>query len=156
VCAAPDRAVFRAGSPTGPASIVDFNLKTRTSTTLQRASRIEIDSGYISRAQAIEFPTEDGLTAHGFFYPPRNRDFVGPTNEKPPLLVKSHGGPTSATVATLIPSVQYWTSRGIAVLDVNYGGSTGYGRAYRERLNGNWGIVDVDDCVNGAKFLAAR
>jgi dipeptidyl aminopeptidase/acylaminoacyl peptidase len=77
-------------------------------------------------------------------------------SEKAPLLVKSHGGPTSATIAVLMLTNQYWTSRGIAVLDVNYGGSTGYGRAYRDRLNGNWGIVDVDDCVNGAKFLAAR
>ncbi len=155
VCAAPGRAVFRAGSPTGPASIVDFDLKTRTSTTLQRAGKIKIDSGYISAPQIIEFPTENGLTAHGVFYPPENQDFIA-TNAKPPLLVKSHGGPTSATVATLMPSIQYWTSRGIAVLDVNYGGSTGYGRAYRERLNGAWGVVDVDDCVNGAKFLAAR
>ncbi|HXI25912.1 MAG TPA: prolyl oligopeptidase family serine peptidase, partial [Pyrinomonadaceae bacterium] len=97
-----------------------------------------------------------GLTAHGFFYAPRNPDFVGPENERPLLLVKSHGGPTSATIAILMLSIQYWTSRGVAVLDVNYGGSTGYGRAYRERLNGTWGVVDVDDCVNGAKFLASR
>jgi dipeptidyl aminopeptidase/acylaminoacyl peptidase len=155
VCAAPGRAVFRAGSPTGTASIVDFDLKTRASTTLQRAGKIKIDPGYVSTPRTIEFPTENGLTAQGFFYPPQNQDFTA-TDAKPPLLVKSHGGPTSATVATLMPSIQYWTSRGIAVLDVNYGGSTGYGRAYRERLNGAWGIVDVDDCVNGAKFLAAR
>ena len=79
-----------------------------------------------------------------------------PANEKPPLLVISHGGPTSSSSASLKYSIQYWTSRGFAVLDVNYGGSTGYGRAYRERLNGNWGIVDVDDCVNGARYLAER
>jgi dipeptidyl aminopeptidase/acylaminoacyl peptidase len=156
VRAARGRAVFRAGSPTEPFSIIDFDLRTRAAIVLQRTSRIEIDSGYISEPQPVEFPTENGLTAHGFFYPPRNQDFAAPENEKPPLLVKSHGGPTSATVAVLILSIQYWTSRGFAVLDVNYGGSTGYGTAYRRRLNGKWGIVDVDDCVNGAKDLAAR
>jgi dipeptidyl aminopeptidase/acylaminoacyl peptidase len=154
VGAAPGRALFRAGSPTEPFSIIDFDLATRQAKILQRQSKVKIDAGYYSRAQPIEFPTESGLKAYGFFYPPQNRDFAAPENERPPLLVKSHGGPTSATTAVLMLGIQYWTSRGIAVLDVNYGGSTGYGRAYRERLNGAWGIVDVDDCVNGAKFLA--
>ena len=94
------------------------------------------------------------MTAYGFFYPPRNPGYVAPEGELPPLIVKSHGGPTSATTSMLKLGAQYWTSRGFAVLDVNYGGSTGYGRAYRERLAGKWGIVDVDDCVNGAKYLA--
>jgi len=156
VRAAPGRVVFRAGSPHEPFSIVEMNLDTRATKVLRRASNIAIDSGYISVPTALEFPTEGGLTAHGFFYPPQNRNFSAPADERPLLLVKSHGGPTSATVAVLMLSIQYWTSRGIAVLDVNYGGSTGYGRAYRERLNGNWGIVDVDDCVNGARFLADR
>lgn len=155
VCAAPGRAVFRAGSRTEPFAVIEFDLATREARALQRASNLNLDAGFISEPQAIEFPTENGLTAHGFFYPPKNRDYVAPALERPLLLVKSHGGPTSATVAVLTLGVQYWTSRGVAVLDVNYGGSTGYGRAYRERLNGNWGIVDVDDCVNGAKFLAA-
>ncbi|MDX6558209.1 MAG: hypothetical protein QOF72_1258 [Blastocatellia bacterium] len=156
VCAAPARAVFRAGSPQAPFSIVEMDLATRSTRVLQRASKIEIDSGFLSEPQPIEFPTENGLTAHGFYYPPKNSDFAAPTLERPLLLVKSHGGPTSATIGVLMPGIQYWTSRGIAVLDVNYGGSTGYGRAYRERLNGAWGIVDVDDCVNGARFLATR
>jgi dipeptidyl aminopeptidase/acylaminoacyl peptidase len=155
VCAASGRALFRAGSPTEPFSVIDFDLPARQAKVLRRQSKVTVDAGYYSRAEAIEFPTENGLTAHGFFYPPRNRDFDAPGDERPPLLVKSHGGPTSATVAVLMLGIQYWTSRGIAVLDVNYGGSTGYGRAYRERLHGAWGIVDVDDCVNGAKFLAA-
>ena len=133
-----------------------MNLVTRQTKVLRRASSVELDSGYISEATPIEFPTENGLTAHGFFYPPKNRDFAAPANELPLLLVKSHGGPTSAAIAVLMLGIQYWTSRGIAVLDVNYGGSTGYGREYRERLNGTWGVVDVDDCINGAKFLAAR
>ena len=155
LCAAQGRAVFRAGSPGEPLAIVEMDLANRQTKVLQRANKIQIDPGYISEPQPIEFPTEHGLTAHGFFYRPKNSDFYGPANEKPPLLVKSHGGPTSAAVASLQLGIQYWTSRGIAVLDVNYGGSTGYGRDYRERLNTAWGIVDVDDCVNGAKFLAA-
>ena len=154
VCAASGRALYRAGSRTGPFAIIEMDLATREAKVLQRANKLNIDSAFISEAQAVEFPTENGLTAHGFFYPAKNRDFVAPRGEKPPLLVKSHGGPTSATIAVLMLGIQYWTSRGIAVLDVNYGGSTGYGRAYRERLNNNWGIVDVDDCVNGARFLA--
>ena len=156
VCASPGRAVFRAGAPHAPFSIIEMDLATRATRVLQRASKIDIDSGFISEPQPIEFPTEAGLTAHGFYYPPKNSDFVAPKLERPLLLVKSHGGPTSATTAVLMLGIQYWTSRGIAVLDVNYGGSTGYGRAYRERLNGTWGIVDVDDCVNGARFLATR
>ena len=155
LCAARGRAVFRAGSPNASVAIVEMDLANRQTKVLQRANKIQIDPGYISEPQPIEFPTEHGLTAHGFFYRPKNSDFYGPANEKPPLLVKSHGGPTSAAVASLQLGIQYWTSRGIAVLDVNYGGSTGYGRDYRERLNTAWGIVDVDDCVNGAKFLAA-
>jgi dipeptidyl aminopeptidase/acylaminoacyl peptidase len=156
VQASAGRAVFRAGSPTEPFTIVEMDLATRATNVLQRSANLEIDEGYLSVAQPLEFPTESGLTAHGFYYAPRNRDFTAGPDEKPLLLVKSHGGPTSATVAVLMLSIQYWTSRGIAVLDVNYGGSTGYGRAYRERLRGTWGVVDVDDCVNGAKFLAAR
>ena len=154
--AAAGRAVFRAGSPGEPFSIVEMDVATRETKVLRRASNIEIDPGFISAPESIEFPTENGLTAHGFFYAPKNRDFTASPDERPLLLVKSHGGPTSATIAVLMLTIQYWTSRGIAVLDVNYGGSTGYGRAYHERLNGNWGVVDIDDCVNGAKFLAAR
>ncbi len=156
VHASPGRALFRAASPSAPMSIVEMDLTSRETNVLRRATKIDLDSSYISQPQPVEFPTENGLTAHGFYYAPRNRDFAGPQSEKPLLLVKSHGGPTSATIAALMLTIQYWTSRGVAVLDVNYGGSTGYGREYRERLNGNWGIVDVDDCVNGAKFLAAR
>ena len=156
VRALPGRAVFRAGSATAPFSVCEMDLETGELKILRRANQIEVDPGYISPAVPVEFPTENGLTAHGFYYAPKNKDYAGPPAERPPLLVKSHGGPTSATIAVLMPSIQYWTSRGIAVLDVNYGGSTGYGRAYRERLNGTWGIVDVDDCINGARFLAQR
>jgi dipeptidyl aminopeptidase/acylaminoacyl peptidase len=156
VRAAPGYAVFVAGSPTEAAAVVRFDVATRRFDVLRRSSSVTVDPGYLSVPRAVEFPTEGGLTAHGFFYPPRNRDFTAPAGERPPLLVRSHGGPTSATSSTLRLDVQYWTSRGFAFLDVNYGGSTGYGRAYRERLNDKWGVVDVDDCVNGARYLAGR
>jgi dipeptidyl aminopeptidase/acylaminoacyl peptidase len=154
--AAPGRAVFHAGSPTEAAAIVQLDLVTGKTEVLRRSTKLDIDPGYLSTPRAIEFPTENGLTAHAIFYPPRNRDYAAPPGEHPPLLVMSHGGPTSATSSELKLSIQYWTSRGIAVLDVNYGGSTGYGRAYRQRLNGQWGVVDVDDCANGARYLAGR
>jgi dipeptidyl aminopeptidase/acylaminoacyl peptidase len=154
--ARPGQAVFSASSPTEYTSLVRFDLTERKVEVLRRSSEIVIDAGYISAARAIEFPTEHGLTAHALFYEPRNRDCVAPSEEKPPLLVMSHGGPTAATSSALSLEIQYWTSRGIAVLDVNYGGSTGYGRAYRQRLEGQWGIVDVDDCVNGARYLVDR
>ena len=156
VRAALGRAVFRAGSPTEPPSIVKLDLQTGNVDVLRRSNNLKIDPRYISIPQAIEFSTQRGLTAHGFFYPPQNGDCTAPEGERPPLLVKSHGGPTSATATALSLSVQYWTSRGIGVLDVNYGGSTGYGRAYRERLKDQWGVVDVDDCVNGAVYLVGR
>jgi len=104
----------------------------------------------------VEFPTTGGKTAFGLFYPPHNPDYTGGTDERPPLLVKCHGGPTSSASSTLNLGIQFWTSRGIAVLDVNYGGSTGFGREYRDRLKLSWGIVDVDDCVNGAQYLARQ
>ncbi len=156
VRAANGQTVFRGGSPTDVASIVKFDLNPGQFGTLRRSNDLETYPQYFSVPRAIEFPTEGGLTAHGFFYPPQNPDYRAPANEKPPLIVKSHGGPTAAASTALSLSVQYWTSRGFAVLDVNYGGSTGYGRQYRERLNKKWGIVDVDDCVNGARYLAER
>ncbi|HEY0377481.1 MAG TPA: S9 family peptidase [Pyrinomonadaceae bacterium] len=151
-----DYAIFRGGSPTSPAAIVRLDLRTGKTEVLRRSNELQIDAGYFSVPEAIEFPTEGGKTAYAFFYAPRNRDFVAPEGEKPPLLVKSHGGPTTAATTTLALGIQYWTSRGVGVLDVNYGGSTGYGREYRQRLNDRWGIVDVDDCANGARYLVAR
>ena len=148
--------VFQAGSPEEPDAIVRLDLRTARRETLRRATAATVDPGYLSVPQAIEFPTEHGQAAHGLFYAPRNRDAAAPAGEKPPLVVRSHGGPTSAASATLNLGIQYWTSRGFAVLDVDYGGSTGYGRPYRERLNGQWGVVDVDDCVNGARYLIAQ
>jgi dipeptidyl aminopeptidase/acylaminoacyl peptidase len=151
-----DRVVFIGASATETTSIISLDLATKNLAVLRQAREAAVDAGYLSAAKAIEFPTDGGFTAHGNFYPPRNRDYAVPADEKPPLLVMSHGGPTSSSSASLKYSIQYWTSRGIAVLDVNYGGSSGYGRAYRERLNGQWGVVDIDDCVDGARYLAER
>ena len=110
----------------------------------------------ISLPESISFPSAGGRTAHALYYPPTNPDHVGPDGEKPPLLVDIHGGPTSAARSQFQLGVQFWTSRGFAVVDVNYGGSTGYGREYRDMLKGQWGVVDVEDCVAAATFLAER
>jgi dipeptidyl aminopeptidase/acylaminoacyl peptidase len=154
--AANGHAVFIAGSATEPTAVVQFDLTNRQISVLKRSSELEIDTGYLSRPQAIAFPTENNLTAYAFFYPPQNKDYTAPTEEKPPLIVKSHGGPTASTSSAFNLKIQYWTSRGFAFVDVNYGGSTGYGRDYRQRLVGQWGIVDVDDCANAAKYLAEQ
>jgi dipeptidyl aminopeptidase/acylaminoacyl peptidase len=158
VCAdeAAGRIVFRGSSPTEPACIVRLDPSTGEHEVLRRSGDLEIDSGYLSVPEPVEFPTEKDRTAYAFFYPPKNQDYAAPDGELPPLLVMSHGGPTAATTTALDPEIQYWTSRGIAVLDVNYGGSTGYGREYRRRLDGMWGVVDVEDCANGASYLAER
>ena len=148
--------VFIGGAPSLPMSVVQVDLASSKWWELRKAHDLGIDYGYFSTAQPVEFPTENGQTAHAFYYPPKNGDFEGPTDEKPPLLVKSHGGPTGSAGTALDLGVQFWTSRGIGVLDVNYGGSTGYGREYRERLNGDWGVVDVDDCCNAALYIVSQ
>jgi dipeptidyl aminopeptidase/acylaminoacyl peptidase len=145
-----------AASPTRAAEVAALSASDGRSTVLRRSLEIQIDAGYLSRPEPIEFPTSDGLEAYALFYRPQNKDFQAPEGERPPLLVISHGGPTSATTSALRLSVQFWTSRGFAVVDVNYGGSTGYGRAYCERLKRQWGIVDVDDCINAARYLERR
>lgn len=148
--------VFTAGSPTRASAIARLDLATGDLTELRRSSTVELDAGYLSQPEVIAFPTTGDSTAYGIYYPPRNADYQAPEGERPPLLVKSHGGPTAATSTAFNLTIQYWTSRGFAVLDVNYGGSTGYGRAYRERLKGQWGIVDVDDCTHGALYLVEQ
>ncbi len=143
-----------AASPTESSAVVQIELSSGATTVLRKSREVAFDAAFVSVPEAIEFPTEGGAVAHAFFYPPTNPDFTGADGERPPLIVMSHGGPTSAALGVLDVSLQYWTSRGFAVVDVNYGGSTGYGREYRNRLQGTWGIVDVDDCVNAARWLA--
>jgi dipeptidyl aminopeptidase/acylaminoacyl peptidase len=153
------RIVCRAGSPTGPGAIVAIDPETGALTVLRVSAPAAGDENlrrYFSVPQHIAFPTENGLTAYAHYYKPTNPDFAAPVGEKPPLVVKCHGGPTASASTTLSLGIQYWTSRGIAVLDVDYGGSTGYGRAYRARLEGAWGVVDVDDCVNATRHVIAE
>jgi dipeptidyl aminopeptidase/acylaminoacyl peptidase len=143
-------------SATQASAVVRLDLQTLQYETLRQSSTQTLDPFFASRAEAITFPTENGLQSHAFFYPPVNRDHCGAEDEKPPLIVVTHGGPTASSDASFKWGFQYWTSRGFAVVDVNYGGSSGYGRAYRERLNGRWGVVDVDDSINAARFLIDR
>ncbi|MFH0342977.1 MAG: S9 family peptidase [Chromatiales bacterium] len=147
---------FIGASPTEFPSVVTLNLASGSTRVLKRSSDLELDPGYVSAGEPIEFPTDGGRCAHGFFYAPANEDFIAPADERPPLLVTSHGGPTAATNNGLKLMTQFFTSRGFAVLDVNYGGSTGFGRVYRERLYGQWGIVDVQDCIQGALHLVRQ
>lgn len=153
VAAAEGRAVMVAASPTRTPAVVELDLEHRDVRVLRESSAVELSPEDISLAQTLSWTSEGGATAHGFFYPPTSSRCTGPEGELPPLIVVSHGGPTSATRAVLSLQVQFWTTRGFAVLDVNYGGSTGYGRAYRERLDGAWGVVDVADCVAGVRHL---
>jgi dipeptidyl aminopeptidase/acylaminoacyl peptidase len=148
-----ERLACIAGSSTLVSGVVVVDPATGAVETLRRARELDLDPGYLSVSRLVEFPTEGGRTAFALYYPPANSDATGPDGELPPLVVMSHGGPTAAAVDLLKLGVQFLTSRGLAVVDVDYGGSTGYGRAYRERLKGQWGVVDLDDCVNAARHL---
>ncbi len=156
ICATGKLVVCCGASATQTNEIVTIDLLTEVREVLKRSNQVKIDPSYLSIPQSIEFPTTDGQTAYAFYYPPTNQDYQPLLGEKPPLLVKSHGGPTAAASNQLSLKTQYWTSRGYAVVDVNYGGSTGYGKAYQHRLDGKWGIVDVDDCTNAALFLVKQ
>ncbi len=149
-------AVFIAASPETEPAVIELDLGSDATRVLRRASQHEPEPGYAAVPRAIEFPTDGGETAHGFFYPPANPEFEAPEGERPPLIVAIHGGPTAHNPPELSLDVLYWTSRGFAVVDVNYRGSTGFGRAYREQLNGRWGIADTADCIAAARYLAER
>ncbi|MGK7960951.1 S9 family peptidase [Crocosphaera sp.] len=148
--------VFVGSSTIEPASIIYLDLNLSQTSVLKSSCQIDIETGYFSQPELIEFSTENGLTAYGWYYPPQNKDYTFPDEELPPLLVKSHGGPTAAATPSFSLKIQYWTSRGFGYLDVNYGGSIGFGKAYRQRLEKNWGVVDVNDCINGAKYLVQQ
>ncbi len=148
--------VVIAATATLPTRVERHDVATGSRETLRVGMDSPVDEAYFSVPELVEFPTEGGLSAYAFYYPPTSPEFEAPPGERPPLIVESHGGPTGNATATFSLAVQYWTSRGFAVVDVDYGGSTGYGRAYRERLNGRWGIVDLQDCVNAARFLVEQ
>jgi dipeptidyl aminopeptidase/acylaminoacyl peptidase len=150
------RASFIGSRDTGPSALAELDLSTGDLNIVRESGRPMLEAAFVSTAEPLEIPTGDGSFTHAFFYPPTNPDFEAPAGERPPLRVKSHGGPTGAARPDFDPRIQFWTTRGFAVVDVNYRGSTGYGRAYRDALKGNWGIHDVQDCEAAAKFLAER
>jgi dipeptidyl aminopeptidase/acylaminoacyl peptidase len=156
VKASPGQALYLAGSSLNKMAVVRRDWQSGAEEVLRYSSESKIDPDYTSIPLEVKIPTEGDKFAYAFYYPPQNKDFKAPAEEKPLLLVMSHGGPTGATTSVYDSEIQYFTSRGFAVVDVNYGGSTGYGRAYRQRLNGQWGVVDVDDCTNAARYLAGR
>jgi dipeptidyl aminopeptidase/acylaminoacyl peptidase len=160
VQAAGDEVVFVGASATTEPAVVRLRIEGMRSIgepeILRSPRDVGLDPVWFSVPEPISFPTTGGATAHALFYPPTNPDAVAPPGDKPPLLVMIHGGPTSAARPMLRLSIQYWTSRGFAVVDVNYRGSTGYGRPYRDELRDSWGVVDLDDCEAAARWLAEQ
>ena len=154
LAAAGSHAVLVAGFETKPDAVVRVELSSGHVSTIRAASSLLVDAKHLSRPESVQFHTTGGEPAHAFYYAPKNDELSGLPGEAPPLIVITHGGPTAAAEPTLHFEIQYWTSRGFAVVDVNYRGTTGYGRAYRERLNGRWGIVDVEDVINAARHLS--
>jgi dipeptidyl aminopeptidase/acylaminoacyl peptidase len=147
------RLAFVGTSPTRPSGIVVMDPATGSFEVVARSTTEEPDAAYLSEPEAVEFES-GGRTSHALFFPPRNPRFEGPPGDRPPLIVMIHGGPTAQALPSLSLDIQFWTSRGFAVVDVNYGGSTGYGRPYRELLNDQWGVVDVEDATSAALALA--
>jgi dipeptidyl aminopeptidase/acylaminoacyl peptidase len=145
------RVVAVGASPTEPSSLVQIDAETQKWEVVRRSNELTIDDASLSTPEALTFGG-----AHGFYYAPKNSEFSGPDDELPPLIVYVHGGPTAHVPPILQLSVQFFTSRGIGVVDVNYGGSTGYGREYRDRLRDEWGVVDVEDSAAAARYLAER
>ena len=150
------RVAFVGSGPTEADAVRVLDTGTGRVGVVRRSAEGALEPADVSVALPVEFPTADGATGHALFYPPTNRRFRGPPGELPPLLVQVHGGPTSHSTAGFNVRYQFWTSRGFAVLDVDYAGSSGHGRAYRERLTGRWGVADVDDCVRAALHVAGQ
>jgi len=151
-----DSVVVVAGGPRHPKSVVRIDARSGAFEVLRAASPTAVDESVLSIPQAVTFEGSGGVESHAFFYAPRNDAVTPAADERPPLVVHAHGGPTSATDTTLNETIQFWTSRGFAYVDVNYGGSTGHGRAYRERLYGQEGVVDVEDCIAAGQHLARQ
>jgi dipeptidyl aminopeptidase/acylaminoacyl peptidase len=145
-----------AAGATEAAAVVAVGTDDGTAVVVRSSLSVDLDEASISRPIAMTFPTTDNAQAHAFFYPPANPAFAGPEGELPPLVVWSHGGPTGSTSPGLRLGVQFWTSRGFAIVDVNYRGSAGYGRRYRNALRGEWGVIDTADCIAAARSLAEQ
>jgi dipeptidyl aminopeptidase/acylaminoacyl peptidase len=149
-------AVMLMGSPTFARRVMSLDLKNHRASPIDTIEPLDIGNDWFSIPQSIKFPTTLGQIAYGYYYPPLNPDYQGPQGKQPPLILLSHGGPTGCADSSFNLKIQYWTSRGFAVLDVNYRGSVGFGRDYRNSLRGKWGIVDVQDCEQGALYLANK
>jgi dipeptidyl aminopeptidase/acylaminoacyl peptidase len=149
-------AYFIGASPTRQPEIVRLHIPSGETEVIKKSSSVNVDPEYVSVPKPIEFPTTENGTAHAYYYAPKNRDYAAAAGELPPLMVISHGGPTSGSSASLSLMTQFWTSRGIAVVDVNYRGSTGYGREYRNALREKWGVYDTDDCIAAAMYLTKQ
>ncbi|MBJ7449805.1 MAG: S9 family peptidase [Parachlamydiales bacterium] len=147
------KAYFFGATSKSPSELVELDIDSGSTVVITKSSDLFLEESLFSLAKPIMYKSSKGQDVYGFFYPPHNPSFKC-TNEKPPLIVRCHGGPTAHNHAALSLDVQYWTTRGFAVVDVNYSGSTGYGREYRNRLNGNWGVSDVEDCLTIAKGLS--
>ena len=144
---------FIGGAPNRPMAVASYDIGSKSIAIQRENGTLSVDPAYLAIPEYISFPTQNDREAYAWYYKPTNPDFQAPEGELPPLLVRCHGGPTAHSSDTLSLQIQYWTSRGFAFLNVNYGGSTGHGRAYRERLKGNWGIIDKEDACNAAKHL---
>ena len=150
------RILTDAGAPDLPQAITSLDFGSRSVDVLRTSTELAFDTSYVSKPEHVAIPTSDGATTYAFVYPPTNPDATAPEGERPPLLVQCHGGPTGSASPMLDLFIQYFTTRGFAVADVDYRGSSGYGRAYRDALLGSWGVVDVADCVDVARVLAER
>jgi dipeptidyl aminopeptidase/acylaminoacyl peptidase len=153
LCAQGNRLAYIGSSPTAVAAVVTLDVDSGDLEVLARSMEEDLPSGLVSVPRAIDFPTEGGAVAHALYYAPANESYEGPEDERPPLIVSSHGGPTGQAAVELDPRIQFWTSRGFGFVDVNYRGSSGYGREYRDALRGEWGVVDTADCLNAARHL---
>lgn len=151
-----NKALYIGASPVSNSEIVSYDLLKKQEETIKESNPVKIDIEEISIPEEISFPTTQNAIAYGYFYTPKNKNYQAESEEKPPLLVISHGGPTSAAGNALNLSIQYWTNRGIAVVDVNYRGSTGYGKKFRDLLKGNWGVYDTDDCIAAVDYLSEK
>ena len=152
ICSTQNKIFFFGASVTEALSVVELDLMSMQTRVIKKSIKVHVDPSSVSTPHLVTFPSGD-QEGYAFYYPPKNLHYLAPSGELPPLIVKCHGGPTAHVGASLNLETQFWTSRGIGVLDVNYGGSSGYGRAYRERLKGQWGVLDVQDCVQAALYL---
>lgn len=151
-----DHVYFIGASPTASNAVVRYNIESGECTELRSTMQPALDTDCLSSPEHIVFPTTDDAVAHAWYYPPTNPDYSAPSDTLPPLMVVCHGGPTSRSGTAFDPKLQYWTSRGFALVDVNYRGSSGYGRAYRDALKSNWGKYDTDDCIAAARYLSGK